>query len=109
MPIDGVGAQTHLQANQAGKVAAALTAVCAAAPECAITELDIAGSKADEYAAVASACLAIKGCVGITVWGVRDSDSWRANTQPLLFDNSFNAKPAYTAMLGKAKALVEKA
>jgi endo-1,4-beta-xylanase len=64
-----------------------------------ITELDIQGGSAQTYAAVVNDCLAVPRCTGITVWGVRDQDSWLgANTSPLLF-NGATKKPAYDAVL----------
>ena len=49
--------------------------------------------------AYARACLAVTRCNGITVWGIRDSDSWRTGQNPLLFDNSGNKKAAYNTTL----------
>lgn len=98
VPIDGIGSQGHLSEGQAPGVAKALQALCAVVDECAITELDIKGAAAAEYQAVGTACLDIANCVGITVWGVRDSDSWRKQNTPLLFDADFKAKAAYNGL-----------
>ena len=35
-------------------------------------------AQAKNYRRVVKACLAVARCTGITVWGVRDTDSWRA-------------------------------
>ncbi|SPO39678.1 related to Probable endo-1,4-beta-xylanase C [Pseudozyma flocculosa] len=102
VPIDGIGSQMHLSASgfpSASTVGPAMKALCAAAPECAITELDIKQAAPSSYVAAVESCAAIHNCVGVTVWGTSDADSWRASDTPLLFDKDFKPKPAYDAVV----------
>ncbi|KUJ14528.1 putative endo-1,4-beta-xylanase C [Mollisia scopiformis] len=105
IPIDGIGAQAHLMAGESKNVAASLAALCAAAPQCALTEVDIVNAAAAEYVQTVKACVDITNCVGVTVWGVRDPDSWRASNNPLLFNSAYATKPAYSALVETLGAL----
>jgi len=99
IPIDGIGSQGHLTSGQGANAPAAMAALCGAAPECALTEVDIQNASGSDWTNVVKACLNQANCVGITVWGVRDSDSWRPQGNPLLFDSSYKAKSAYNTVL----------
>lgn len=103
VPIDGIGSQSHLANNwPIADFPGALKAICGVVDECAITELDIKGATAADYETAVGACADVENCVGVTVWGVRDQDSWRPAGTPLLFDEQFQAKEAYN---GLCKAL----
>ncbi|KAJ7633321.1 glycoside hydrolase superfamily [Mycena polygramma] len=96
--VDGIGTQAHLSAGGASGMQAALVALASAGVDVAITELDIAGAAVNDYETVVKACLAVPACVSITVWGVRDPDSWRPTTNCLLFDVNWQPKPAYNGI-----------
>ena len=105
VPIDCVGFQSHLTNNAPADYRANLQRFADLGVDVQITELDISGNnQAAAYAAVTNACLAILRCTGITVWGIRDSDSWRTGANPLLFDAGGNKKAAYTSVLNALNA-----
>ncbi|GIF51403.1 beta-xylanase [Asanoa ferruginea] len=105
VPIDCVGFQSHLTNSAPSDYQANLQRFADLGVDVQITELDISGSsQANAYAAVTRACMAVSRCNGITVWGIRDSDSWRTGQNPLLFDGSGNKKAAYDAVLNALNA-----
>jgi endo-1,4-beta-xylanase len=84
----------------AGNVLGALQQLAGGAvKEVAITELDIAQAPANDYATATKACLLVPKCVGVTVWGVSDANSWRTGKNPLLFDGGFRPKAAYNSVV----------
>lgn len=104
VPIDCVGFQSHFngQSPVPGDYQQNLQRFAALGVDVQITELDIEGSgtaQADSYRRVTQACLAVSRCTGITVWGIPDKYSWRAGGTPLLFDDNYGKKPAYSAVL----------
>jgi endo-1,4-beta-xylanase len=99
VPIDCVGFQSHFGTSVPGDYQANLQRFADLGVDVQITELDIAQANANAYATVTRACLAVSRCTGITVWGVRDCDSWRGSDNPLLFDCAGNKKAAYNAVL----------
>ncbi|MFG1682732.1 endo-1,4-beta-xylanase [Nonomuraea sp. NPDC049269] len=105
VPIDCVGFQSHLTNSVPSDYRANLQRFAGLGVDVQITELDISGAnQAAVYASVTTSCLAVSRCTGITVWGIRDSDSWRTGQNPLLFDASGNKKAAYTATLNALNA-----
>ncbi|MER7786066.1 MULTISPECIES: endo-1,4-beta-xylanase [Streptomyces] len=101
VPIDCVGFQAHFNSGSPynSNFRTTLQNFAALGVDVAVTELDIQGAPASTYAAVTNDCLAVSRCLGITVWGVRDTDSWRSGDTPLLFNGDGSKKAAYTAVL----------
>jgi endo-1,4-beta-xylanase len=101
VPIDCVGLQTHFTGGSSlpGNFQTTLSSFAALGVDVALTEVDVTNASTSQYAGLTQACLNVPRCIGITVWGVRDSDSWRSSENPLLFDGNGNKKAAYTSVL----------
>ncbi|TDV44753.1 endo-1,4-beta-xylanase [Actinophytocola oryzae] len=106
VPIDCVGFQSHFNAQSPvpSNYQQNLARFAALGVDVQITELDIEGSgtaQANNYANVVRACLGVSRCTGITVWGIPDKYSWRASGTPLLFNDNYGKKAAYTSVLNE--------
>ncbi|MCZ0985026.1 non-reducing end alpha-L-arabinofuranosidase family hydrolase [Streptomyces diastatochromogenes] len=100
VPIDCVGFQSHFgSSGPPSSFQTTLANFAALGVDVQITELDIAQASPTAYANAVKACRNVPHCTGITVWGIRDSDSWRSGENPLLFDGSGNKKAAYGSVL----------
>jgi endo-1,4-beta-xylanase len=114
VPIDGVGLQAHLIVGQVpSTLQQNIQRFADLGVDVAITELDIRMQlpsdsakltrQAADYKAVVNACVAVARCVGVTVWGFTDSDSWIPDTFPgqgaaTPYDENYAPKPAYHAI-----------
>ncbi|OCH87108.1 endo-1,4-beta-xylanase A precursor [Obba rivulosa] len=115
VPVDGVGLQCHFIV---GEVPTSLQSVMqqftALGVEVAITELDIRMTLPEtqalltqqqkDYQSVVAACMAVEGCVGITVWDYTDKYSWVPSTfsgqgDACPWDSNLQKKPAYTGIM----------
>lgn len=83
VPIDGIGIQGHLIVGELpSTIKANLQAFADLGVEVAITELDIRmdlpvtaeklAQQKKDYHTVISACKAVKGCIGVTIWDWTD-------------------------------------
>lgn len=117
--VEGLGMQAHYWIDDlnVADVEATLARFVKAGVRISLTELDIpAGSYAaqrippltkDEelkqamlYAQLFAVCKRYAESIErVTFWGKADSQSWRANGSPLLFDGKFAAKQAYYAVI----------
>lgn len=113
--IDGVGFQAHLILGQVpSNMEANLQRFTALGLKVRVTELDIRiqmpadanelQQQANDFRRVAEICAGIADCSGVTVWGLRDGDSWvpdvfQGEGAPLLFNDDYSKKSAYHAFL----------
>ena len=118
VPVGGFGIQGHLASQYGfpGGLQGVMQQLADLGLDVEVTELDVrvpvsaAGEaqrvdvleQARWYGKVATACLAVARCTGITVWGVSDRYSWVPTTFPgegaaLLFDDALAPKPAFAA------------
>lgn len=107
--VDGAGLQCHFSVEDVDsvKLARTLRRFGEAGVECAITELDMGiGSTSDAnlleqarcYRVITDIVLNNDNCKSMVIWGVKDNDSWRSASNPLLYDSGEGKKPAWYAV-----------
>jgi endo-1,4-beta-xylanase len=114
VPIDGVGLQMHVSANNRpsdAAIASNMRRLADLGLRVHISEMDVkvngvAGpidQKLDAqkaaYKAIVALCVAEPRCEAVTFWGVSDAHTWLTGETPLLFDAQYAPKPAYTGVL----------
>jgi endo-1,4-beta-xylanase len=112
VPIHGVGVQGHfgVQFGFPGDVRENLARFGALGLVTAVTEADVrmplpvdnikVQAQAQGYSVLLQACLLVRGCLSLTVWGFTDKYSWvpgvfAGEGAATLFTEDFTAKPAY--------------
>jgi len=113
IPIDGIGFQMHLTDSGLNYQSFAdnMARFAALGLELYVTEMDVRmpdsnrdlQKQATIYREVLKRCIAQPACKAVQVWGVPDKYSWCMSTfpgtgVPLIFDDNYNAKPAYYAV-----------
>ncbi|KAI0823516.1 endo-beta-1,4-glucanase [Trametes gibbosa] len=116
VPVHGVGVQAHETVGEVPTdIRKNLEELVALGVKVAITELDVkfftlppdkAGleQQRKDYETIISACVQVKGCVGVTVWDFTDKYSWIPGTFPgsgdaCPWDNNVHRKPAYDGII----------
>ena len=118
VPIDGVGLQMHISA--AGRpsdssLAANMSRLAGLGLFVNISEMDVRirglpgtlqarlDVQKSVYHSIVGICVAESRCDGVTFWGFTDAHSWIdaqfGADDPLLFDEQYAAKPAYSGVL----------
>ena len=109
IPIDGVGLQCHFSIGDVDsvKLAKNIQRFADAGLKCIITELDMGISsttaknleeQARNYRVITDIVLNNDNCPNLVIWGLKDNNSWREASSPLLYDAGVGKKPAYYAV-----------
>lgn len=109
IPIDGVGLQCHFSIGDVDsvKLDKTIRKFGEAGLDCIITELDMGipstsaanlQEQARNYRVITDIVLNNDNCHSLVIWGMKDNDSWRSASSPLLYDAGLNKKPAFYAV-----------
>jgi GH35 family endo-1,4-beta-xylanase len=121
IPIHGVGLQSHFTVGSfdPDQVAQNIARLGELGLQVQLTEIDVRYSgeandnilqrQASDYYRLMDVCLADEACTAFITWGVTDKYTWlrganlgfynNPSVEPLLFDDDYQPKPAYFAVL----------
>lgn len=109
IPIDGVGLQCHFSIGDVDSVKLdnTIRRFEEAGLLCIITELDMGipdtsekylEEQARNYRVITDIMLNHDNCPSMVIWGLKDNNSWRESSNPLLFTAQLDKKPAWYAV-----------
>ena len=120
VPIDGIGLQAHFTPSMVKNLPAIdanIKRITTLGLQVQITEMDVRlrldangkasaadlAAQADLYSGLAAICFKYPLCTALQTWGFTDKYSWIPKANPgfgaaLLFDESYQPKPAYNAL-----------
>ena len=109
IPIDGVGLQCHFSIGDVDsvKLEKNIRRFGEAGLKCIITELDMGipstsdkdlEEQARNYRVITDIVLNNDNCPTMLIWGIKDNDSWRSGSNPLLYTSGMEKKPAFYAV-----------
>ena len=120
IPIHGVGLQCHFSIGDVDSLRLDQTIgrFEEAGLKCIITELDMGipdtseaslEEQARSYRVITDIMLNHDNCTSMVIWGLKDNNSWRESSSPLLFTAQLDKKPAYYAVRSalRHRALIE--
>ena len=114
VPIDGVGLQMHVSANNRppnASIASNMRRLADLGLTVHISEMDVRvngvpGStqtrldvQRSAYYDIVKLCVVEPRCEAVTFWGFTDAHTWIDGDTPLLFDPQYTPKPAYNGVL----------
>ncbi|MDT8717219.1 endo-1,4-beta-xylanase [Clostridium sp. 19966] len=122
VPIDGIGMQMHIDTSTSvDAIKASIEKLASLGVDIQVTEMDLCikdnnpiteegyEKQARLYKQVFDLFKSEKDKISLVMlWGVTDIDSWLSDSQPLLFDSKFQAKPAYWAIVDPSKSIVNR-
>jgi GH35 family endo-1,4-beta-xylanase len=109
IPLDGVGLQCHFSIGDVDsvKLERTIRRFGDDGLKCIITELDMGvpstsakdlEEQARNYRVITDIVLNNDNCPNLVIWGIKDNDSWREGSNPLLYTASLGRKPAWYAV-----------